>query len=110
MLTRLDVVSAMMSVKRPNGKNFLEALKDRHDVKIFGMSRDLSSTTDEKKPFDPEHLAPSNERGGETRIGDCLRKAMHEMRGQPVAGVIMIGDGRQNAGEDAVAAAQAFKA
>ncbi|MCY3022564.1 MAG: VWA domain-containing protein [Planctomycetota bacterium] len=49
-------------------------------------------------------------RGTETRIGECLRSALKEMRGQLVAGVVIISDGRQNAGEDAVQAAQAYKA
>ena len=110
LLTRLDVVSAAITTpKAKDGKNFLDALKEHHDVKVFGMSKSLSANTDDGKPIDPAHLAASNQRGGETRIGDCLREALKETRGLPLAGVVMVTDGRQNAGEDAVQAAQIYK-
>ena len=108
LLTRLDVVSAAITTSK-DSRNFLDALKEHHDVKVFGMSKSLSANTDDGKPLDPAHLVSSNSRGGETRIGDCLRAALKETRGLPLAGVVVVTDGRQNAGEDAVQAAQLFK-
>ncbi len=109
LLTRLDVVSAALELKNKDGKNFIDALKERHDVKVMTMAKSLSTSTDDDKPIDLLHLASSNKRGGETRIGDCLRGALRETRGMPVGGVVIITDGRQNAGEDAVQVAQIFK-
>ncbi|HYG75316.1 MAG TPA: VWA domain-containing protein [Planctomycetota bacterium] len=107
-LTRLDVVSAAMRAG-DKGKSFLDTLKEKHDVRLYTFSRTVSANTDDGKPIDVQKLVSSNTRGGETRIGDCLRAALKDMRGQPLAGIVIISDGRQNAGEDAVQAAQTFK-
>ncbi len=109
-LTRLDVVQAAMQNGTAGGTPFLDALKKNHDVKLFGFSRGISGNTDDGKPIDPMKLTISNMRGAETRIGDALRAALKETRGQPLAGIVIISDGRQNAGEDAVQAAQTYKA
>jgi len=107
-ISRLTVVSAALNVQQ-NGKTFLETLKEKHDVRFYTFSRSVSSSGDDNKPLNPEKLEASNKRGGETRIGDCLRAGLKELRGQPLAGVVIISDGRQNAGEDAVQAAQLCK-
>ena len=109
LLTRLDVVSAALQNKRTNGTPFLEALAKDHDVHLFGFSRGLSANADDGKPLDPFKLKSSMARGAETRIGEALRAALKEARGQPLAGVVLISDGRQNAGEDALLAAQIYK-
>jgi uncharacterized membrane protein len=109
LLTRLDVVSAALETGNKDGKNFIDTLKERHDVKVFTLSKTLSASTDDEKPVDLQHLSSSNKRGGETRIGDCLRAALRETRGMPIGGIVLITDGRQNAGEDAVQVAQLFK-
>jgi uncharacterized membrane protein len=108
-LTRLNVVQAALENKRPGGTPFLETLQKNHDVKFFGFGRSVSGNADDGKPLDPNHLVSSNLRGAETRLGDALRAALKEVRGQPLAGVVIITDGRQNAGEDAVQAAQVYK-
>lgn len=108
-LTRLDVVQAALQNNVPGGTPFLDALKKNHDVKFFGFSRGISANTDDGKPIDPAKLTASMLRGGETRIGDALRAALKETRGQPLAGVVIVSDGRQNAGEDAVQAATTYK-
>jgi uncharacterized membrane protein len=107
-LTRLDVVSAAM--RNAENGSFIDALKQRHDVRVFAMSNELSENTDAKTPIDLTALGVSNIRGGKTRIGDCLREALRRTRGQPLAGVVIISDGHQNAGEDAAQAAQSFRA
>jgi len=108
LLTRLDVVSAAMRSGEA-GKTFMDVLKEKHDVRMYTFSRTVSANKDDGKPIDLNALTSSNIRGGETRIGDCLRAALKDTRGQPLAGVVIISDGRQNAGEDAVQAAQTFK-
>ncbi|HEY3323348.1 MAG TPA: VWA domain-containing protein [Planctomycetota bacterium] len=109
LITRLDVVSAAMRSKGDKGKNFLDELREKHDVRLYAFSRTLSATGDNGKPLDVNALESSNTRGGETRIGDCLRAALKDLRGQPLAGMIVITDGRQNAGEDAMQVAQLCK-
>ena len=108
-ITRLDVVSAALTALRDGRKSFMDALKERHDVKLYSCARTLSPNDDEGKPLDPGHLVSSNLTGAESRIGDCLRLAIKENRGLPIAGIILISDGRQNAGEDAVQSAQTIK-
>ena len=108
-LTRLDVVSAAFRAGGPGAPTFLDVLKEKHDLRFFGFASRLSANNDDDQPLDPFNLAASNKRGGETRLGDALRQALREVRGQPVAGIVLISDGRQNAGEDAVQAAQALK-
>lgn len=109
LLTRLDVVSAALQNKRPGGTPFLETLGKDHDVRLFGFSRGLSANYDDGKPIDPTRLKSSVARGAESRIGEALRAALREARGQPLAGVVIVSDGRQNAGEDALIAAQLYK-
>ena len=108
-LSRLDVVEAALQNSAPNGVPFIDALKKNHDVKFFGFSRGISANSDDGKPIDPLKMTSSNMRGGETRIGDSLRAALKETHGQPLAGIVVISDGRQNAGEDAVQAAGTYK-
>jgi hypothetical protein len=108
-LTRLDVVSTALQVSLDGGKDFLAALGERHDVKLYTFSRQISASTDDNQPLDVARLTPSSKRGMETRIGDCLREGLRQLRGQPLAGVVIVSDGRQNAGEDAVQAAQACR-
>jgi hypothetical protein len=46
-----------------------------------------------------------NPRGTETRIGDALRHLINRERGGPIAGIVLVTDGGNNAGLDADAAA-----
>lgn len=108
-LTRLDVVSTALRAGADQGRDFLGVLKEQQDVRLYGFSRRISSSNDDGQPLDPFRLAPSSLRGVETRIGDCLREALRELRGQPLAAIVLVSDGRQNGGEDAVQAAQACK-
>lgn len=54
-------------------------------------------------PIDwPEALAP---RGAETRLADALRYLINRERGGPLAGIVLVTDGGNNAGSDADSAA-----
>jgi len=48
-------------------------------------------------------LAPQ---GNETRLGDALRQWVHQQRGSPLAGIVVITDGGQNAGSSAEGAVE----
>jgi uncharacterized membrane protein len=109
MLSRLNVLSAMMRSPQDGGSGFLEALKEKHDVRIFGFGKEISDKNEDGSPINPQKLLVNNKHSGETRIGDVLRLALKELRGSPLAGVVVVSDGRQNAGEDAVSAAQIYR-
>ena len=60
------------------------------------------------KPVEPASIAwrdELNPRGGETRLGDAVRYVVQRERGGPIAGVLLITDGGNNAGTDADQAA-----
>ena len=63
------------------------------------------------KQVDVDWQAALVPRGGETRIGDALRFVVNKERGGPIAGIILISDGRENEGTNyALAAAAAQSA
>ncbi|MCX7426626.1 MAG: VWA domain-containing protein, partial [Planctomycetia bacterium] len=120
----------------------LENLRKRHDVAVLRFSEGLEPVVSLEKlgangdtepgaatpspgeaatdtagaPPAPESkvdwkqaLAPV---GGETRLGQTLRQLIHEEHNSPVAGIIVLSDGGQNAGispETAIAAAREAK-
>ncbi|MBI3828212.1 MAG: hypothetical protein HY291_01765, partial [Planctomycetes bacterium] len=88
---------------RKGAPNFLEELKKRHEeLKLYTFSKGVTTADEENKPLKLEADKDFETPGQETRIGDCLRQVIKELRGMPLAGVIVITDGRQNAGEDPV--------
>lgn len=46
--------------------------------------------------------------GATTAIGDCIRQITRELRGQRIAGLVVITDGQSNVGRDPVAAAEEY--
>lgn len=92
-LTRLDVISAALHSGAEQGRDFLSLLKQQHNVRFYAFARHISSSNDKGQALDPFHLVPSNLRGMETRLGDCLREALKELRGQPLAGIVLLTTG-----------------
>jgi len=109
--------------------NFLARLRKTHDVAVFQFGEDLgrvislgkqqppAAVEDDataaadspgaqaaEKPIDwAKLLSPT---GKETRLGQALRQLIHDERGPPVSGVILLSDGGQNAGISPDAAVQ----
>lgn len=112
-LTRMMV--ACQALRRGDGtKSFFEMLEEKHgQVRLYGFCapEGLLNTMDaEKQPLKLDLAQDLAAQGQETRLGDALRQAMKELRGVPLAGVVVLTDGRQNAGEDPVhVAASQFK-
>jgi len=99
-ISRMQVVCQALRKGTPN---FIEDLKKAHgDVRLYTFSKGLTTSTEDKQPLKLEADKDLEPVGQESRIGDCLRQAIKELRGQPLAGVVIISDGRQNVGEDAV--------
>ncbi|HEX4150179.1 MAG TPA: VWA domain-containing protein, partial [Pirellulales bacterium] len=117
--TRAQKVTAALGDNK-----FLRQLQNVHDVLVYRFDRDLeriatlerqplSATPAETGPIKAgppsaganasapdwqQALAP---RGTETRLGQALRHVLNEERGSPLAGIIVITDGQQNAGVEA---------
>ena len=77
---------------------------------------DLSPAADEQQdanvdsegalPKEPRWTEVLNPRGTETRLGDALQFVLQKERGGPVAGVVLVTDGRGNSGVDYTEAVQ----
>lgn len=97
-VTRMQLVNRALRKGQPD---FIAKLKEQHDVKLysfsmFGAAGAAGASREAQAAQDFEPRAP------DTRIGECLRQLSRELRGMPLAGVVIISDGRQNAGEDPV--------
>ena len=95
-IKRIQVVCQALRKGEPN---FVKALEEQHEVKFYTFHQlTAPSEAGETQGWEPDKdLEP---RAPATRIGDCLRQVMRELRGLPLAAVVVISDGRQNAGED----------
>jgi len=93
---RIQVVCQALRKGQPN---FIEALEEQHEVKFYTFHQ-LTAPSEAEKTQGWEPDKDLEPRAPDTRIGDCLRQAMRELRGLPLAAVVLISDGRQNAGED----------
>ena len=96
------------------GTRFLDDLRHTHDVLLMRFDRDLAqvATLDKLPPAtgdDPVRSSATRAaefvwhdafmpHGEETRLGAALRQVLIEQHSEPLAGVILITDGQQNAG------------
>ncbi len=71
----------------------IERLREKNSVSLFTFGREV-------KPLgaigDPRVLFPSDE---ETRVGDALAAVIRETRADPVTAIVLVTDGRNNAGD-----------
>lgn len=95
-VTRLATAEGVLKDK---GLDLLGKLGAIHQVKRYAF--DAGNT-----PVSGDTLPPAD--GNATRLGDALRKALADHRGQGVAAVLLLTDGKTNAGEDPEVAAKAL--
>jgi len=69
--------------------------------------RDESADTQAVEPDDVPWQTKLSLEGSATRIGDAVRAIVNKERGGPIAGIVLVTDGRGNAGLDTQAAAAA---
>ena len=81
--TRLD--AALDWLKQ---SQLIERLSEKHEVALFNFDETLSAPQTEALTAD----------GASTALGDALYDTLQRERGQPLAGIIVITDGGQNAG------------
>lgn len=105
--SRIDAVRALLL---EDDAAFLQRLTDRnYHLRVFAVS-----DAARQLPFDVAELrkavAELQAGGKTTRLGDGLRTALEELRGQPIAAVVLVSDGVNTAGaelaETAAAAAE----
>ncbi|MCI0341990.1 MAG: hypothetical protein L0216_12720, partial [Planctomycetales bacterium] len=85
--TRLEMALAAI---RTAGPAFLGRLGETHRVRLYAFSSRLAREPDLAK------LVPA---GTHTKLGDAILEALADLRGELVAGVVVLTDGRSNAGE-----------
>ncbi len=105
------VVLAAANLRSPES-GLLAVLSVREPAPSKNDGKASPGRIDEKElqPADPttvDWTAQLLPRGGESRLGDNLRFIVNKERGGPIAGVVLISDGGNNAGIDPVLAANA---
>lgn len=71
----------------------LEQLSQRHEVVLYSFDKTLKETNNRK-----QENAPLSANGEETQLGEALQEVLQREKGQPLAGMILLSDGGQNAG------------
>jgi hypothetical protein len=122
--SRMDEVTRLL-----NHQPFLVGLRRRHDVVVYGFDRQLKQiasltkseaditaasadgrvadeTTGASDSAQPGWIDSLRAIGGETQIGEALRRVLAEQQSAPLAGVVVLSDGGQNAGISTDAAAE----
>jgi len=107
--TRAAVISAALT-----DSPLVEKLRDQHDVALAVFDERFESLWrwQRKGAVEPageeanswlEKLEPQ---GPETRLGDALKKALEQLSGSPLAGILLFSDGGTNSGIDPLAIAE----
>jgi len=96
--SRLDLVKASLSAQ-------LEALGLGRDVFLYDL--ESASRTGTAGPARTRRLDEIQPGRSVSPLGDALRGALAAHRGRPVAGIVLVTDGRSNAGEDPLRVAEA---
>lgn len=98
LLAQADLLTRTATAKRilaPDGLDVLGAIKDRHEVELWGIDRDVR----ELKADDLEALFAPGGDGGFTDLGAPLSRAQQRVGGKgEVLGVVMLTDGQHNSG------------
>ncbi|MEX2168685.1 MAG: vWA domain-containing protein [Pirellulales bacterium] len=107
-----------------NATPLLAELRQRHTVEILRFAEQAEPVASLPRvgmePMESQGKGPSptdasdwslklEPTGGETRLADALQTVLQRYADQPLAGVIVVSDGGQNAGGDPAAAAKAAK-
>ncbi len=106
-MARLDVVKNTL---RNDKLRLLRRLNRDYDLRFFTFG----DATAELPPADPNDPAKTDAAwidalkadAPATAIGDALRQTLGRVRGQPLAGIVLVTDGAANAGEQPLGAAE----
>ena len=116
--TRMELVKKLLSDR---DVAFIERLLEKNSLKVYTFSTGLrefgeGNKGEEFHVIKPERVTEKGEekpreavpeadpfreleaQGSETKLGDCLSDALKQLKGQRIAGVVIISDGRNNRG------------
>lgn len=91
--TRLDAVIDWIE-----RSELLEQLAEKHNIILYSFDAVLQQQNQDR--HFSNHLHNLKPNGEETAIGHTLFEILQHERGQPLAGIILLSDGGQNAGRD----------
>ena len=103
-LSRIDIANWLLI--DPDLK-LLDGLREKGRVKLYRFSSRIWPRREEKGEVIPGKVQPE---GNLTALGRCLRMAINDLKGLPICAVIVLSDGRSNAGENPETAAAYAKA
>lgn len=104
---RVDVLNRALG--NPDLK-LLPSLRDRYEVNAWSFASQVRQIELKKEALAfPTFQIDRTPEGQRSRIGDALMRAYGELRGEQVAGVIVVSDGQSTDGEDPMVAAYLFK-
>jgi hypothetical protein len=92
--SRIDLVNRVL--ENPSLR-VLDALRERHEVRLYGFDSRLAPDV---KPGAFEAKGPL------TAVGDAVKYAINDLRGQVLAAIVLFTDGRSNTGDDPGVAAR----
>ncbi len=95
---------AEIAVTAIEREGVLNRLAQKNRLQLFTFGDELTQVSEIKTIDDVAPLAP------ETRLGDALLAATEQAGREPLAGVVVVSDGRSNAGESALAVAREIAA
>lgn len=95
--TRLNLIDKLIEVEQ---KRMLPNLGDRFDVRFYRVAADVrrlkADDEDEKDESSVENEVKINDQS--TSLGAALDRIVEDAAGQPIAGIVLLSDGRSNAG------------
>ncbi len=116
-LRRIDLLNRALANRMfdpkdgPGRLTTIEKLAERYNLRVYAFSDHLeeisgefSKESAEKRKAAGDPPAPDLVATGEsTAIGEMMAQVMNELRGQPVAAIVLFSDGRNTNGQDPVA-------
>ncbi len=99
-LSRMDVAKWLLVDQK---LNLIPRLRDKGRDKIYRFSDRIFPRRGEEE----EVVVPADVKaeGNVTALGRCVRMAINDLKGIPICAIIVLSDGRSNAGESAASAA-----
>ena len=105
-LNLLDRRRIVTKIFDKSGSKLLKELREKCMPRLYTFSSELRPT---QWPGDGQQYEPLlKAEGRTTAIGECIREAVRELKGQRIAGMVIITDGQSNVGRDTVAAAEEY--
>lgn len=101
--SRLEIAASLL--RRPSGEDgepLLERLARQYHLHVYSFDSGVAATSADALPTS----APTADDVQQTDLAGALRRPMTDLAGQRVAAVVVVSDGRHNAGDDPAAAAR----